>query len=75
MTLQEYQEAHRRTSSTYTAKDALTNGLMGLCGEAGECLDALKSTCIRATRWTRTRWSRSWATSCGISARRRTGWA
>ena len=42
MTLNEYQESAQRTASTKTAEDKLLNGLMGLNGEAGECIDILK---------------------------------
>lgn len=50
MTLNEYQIAAQRTSSEKFADiDAeglnllqLENGLMGLCGEAGECMELLK---------------------------------
>ena len=42
MTFDEYQALAQRTSSTKTKPDKLLNGLMGLNGEAGECIDILK---------------------------------
>lgn len=42
MTLNEYQALAQRTSSTKSRSDKLLNGLMGLNGEAGECIDVLK---------------------------------
>ena len=50
MTLQAYMEAAQRTSSEkFAARTSeglnmkqLENGLMGLCGEAGECMEILK---------------------------------
>lgn len=42
MTFDEYQALAQRTSSTKTKPDKLLNGLMGLNGEAGECIDVLK---------------------------------
>lgn len=40
MTLNEYQALAQRTSNTDHNK--LLNGCMGMCGEAGECIDILK---------------------------------
>ena len=42
MTINEYQALAQRTSSTKTKSDKLLNGLMGLNGEAGECIDLMK---------------------------------
>ena len=42
MTFDEYQALAQRTSSTKTKPDKLLNGLMGLNGEPGECIDVLK---------------------------------
>lgn len=46
MRLNEYQQLARRTSSTdgpeKASYDKLINGVMGLCGEAGECIDVVK---------------------------------
>ena len=42
MTFEEYQSLAQRTSSTKLRSDKLLNGLMGLNGEAGECIDVLK---------------------------------
>lgn len=38
----EYQALAQRTSATKTVMSKLENGLMGLNGEAGECIDVLK---------------------------------
>lgn len=37
-----YQRLAQRTSSNTKAKDKIENGLMGLNGESGECIDILK---------------------------------
>lgn len=43
MTLNEYQELAQRTSRTDMAhRDHIFNGVMGLCGEAGEVIDLVK---------------------------------
>lgn len=43
MTLNEYQELAQRTARPdATGMDKITNGCMGMCGEAGECIDLLK---------------------------------
>ena len=43
MTINEYQQATLRTANkNLTAMEQLTNGLMGLNGEAGESIDILK---------------------------------
>lgn len=43
MTANEYQkEALRTANKDLSFKDQLNNGLMGLCGEAGEAIDILK---------------------------------
>ena len=39
LTVNEYQKEAMRTA---TEKDKLINGVMGLCGEAGECIDIVK---------------------------------
>lgn len=45
MTINEYQEAALRTNdNTLGWLETLLNGLMGLNGEAGECIDLLKKT-------------------------------
>lgn len=48
MTMNEYQQLARRTSNTNgperASYDKLINGVMGLCGEAGECIDVVKKT-------------------------------
>lgn len=40
MTLNEYQALAQRTSNDDA--DKLLNGCMGMCGEAGECIDIMK---------------------------------
>lgn len=43
MTINEYQQAALRTANkNLNSTEQLTNGLMGLNGEAGECIDILK---------------------------------
>ena len=43
MTMNEYQQLAQRTCNiTRTASSKIENGCMGLCGEAGECIDLLK---------------------------------
>lgn len=42
MTGNEYQKAALRTANHRYAEDLLVNGVMGLCGEAGECIDMVK---------------------------------
>lgn len=42
MNFNEYQELAQRTSSTGNITDKIENGVMGLNGEAGECIDLVK---------------------------------
>lgn len=42
MTGKEYQKAAMRTASDMVQKDLILNGVMGLNGEAGECIDLVK---------------------------------
>ena len=43
MTINEYQNLALRTlNPALTGKDVLINGVMGLCGEAGEAIDLVK---------------------------------
>lgn len=42
MTGTEYQQKAMRTASEKSKMDLLENGVMGLCGEAGECIDVVK---------------------------------
>ena len=42
MNFNEYQKLAQRTSGTLSDKDKLLNGVMGLNGEAGECIDVVK---------------------------------
>lgn len=53
MTVNEYQKMAMATLNPALAKkDVLINGVMGLCGEAGEAIDVVKSIWPRAIRWT-----------------------
>ena len=43
MTINEYQKLAMTTlNPDLTKKDVLINGVMGLCGESGECIDIVK---------------------------------
>jgi NTP pyrophosphatase (non-canonical NTP hydrolase) len=42
MTFDDYQRQAQRTSNTIGMNAKIENGCMGLCGEAGECMDILK---------------------------------
>ena len=42
MNFNEYQNHAHRTSGTLTKESKLLNGVMGLNGEAGECIDVVK---------------------------------
>lgn len=42
MNFNEYQELAQRTSNTKNYRDKINNGVMGLNGEAGECIDIVK---------------------------------
>ena len=42
MTMNDYQLLAQRTSSTSTAGGRIENGILGLCGETGECADHWK---------------------------------
>lgn len=42
MTGKEYQKAAMRTASGMVQKDLILNGVMGLNGESGECIDLVK---------------------------------
>ena len=45
MTLNEYQELALRTANPeLTDMGKIQNGVMGLCGESGECVDIVKKT-------------------------------
>ncbi|MDR1663901.1 MAG: nucleoside triphosphate pyrophosphohydrolase family protein [Clostridiales bacterium] len=37
-----YQKLAMRTASSATNENLILNGVMGLCGEAGECIDIVK---------------------------------
>jgi len=38
----EYQELAMKTASDKSKQNRILNGVMGLCGEAGECIDIVK---------------------------------
>lgn len=42
MTINEYQNLAQRTSDTKVGSAKIENGILGLCGESGECADILK---------------------------------
>ena len=42
MDFNEYQKLAMRTASDASKKDLILDGVMGLCGEAGECIDIVK---------------------------------
>lgn len=42
MNLNEYQSLAQRTANTKTPSAKIENGILGLCGESGECADILK---------------------------------
>lgn len=42
MDFNEYQKLAMRTASETGQKNLVLNGVMGLCGEAGECIDIVK---------------------------------
>jgi NTP pyrophosphatase (non-canonical NTP hydrolase) len=42
MDFNEYQDLAMRTSANTASDRLLLNGVMGLCGEAGECIDVVK---------------------------------
>lgn len=42
MTINEYQNAALRTAGTDDPEGLLVNGVMGLAGESGECIDMVK---------------------------------
>ena len=42
MSMDEYQRLAQRTSNTKAESGKLENGILGMCGEAGECADIVK---------------------------------
>lgn len=42
MDFNEYQKLAMRTASESSSQNLVLNGVMGLCGEAGECIDIVK---------------------------------
>lgn len=42
MKFNEYQQLAHRTSANKSQQDCLVNGVMGMNGEAGECIDTVK---------------------------------
>ena len=47
MTINEYQQLAQRTASTTTRGDKIQNGIYGLCGESGECIDLWKKAAFQ----------------------------
>ena len=67
MTVNEYQKLAMVTLNPDLSKrDVLINGVMGLCGEAGEAIDLVKKTWLKATSWTGKALSKNWGTWPGI---------
>lgn len=76
MDANEYQRLAMTTlNPALDRKDVLINSVMGLCGEAGEAIDIVKSGWRRDTSWTRRILQRSWATSLGTWPRRPPPWS
>ena len=42
MDFKKYQELAMRTAGSLSEEDLILNGVMGLCGEAGECIEIVK---------------------------------
>ena len=42
MDMNDYQRQARRTANDLTASGMIENGILGMCGEGGECADILK---------------------------------
>lgn len=42
MDFNKYQELAMRTAGSSSKEDLILNGVMGLCGEAGECIEIVK---------------------------------
>lgn len=55
MTAKEYMTAAQRTSNTQCGIAKLKNGIMGLCGESGECIDLLKKLLFQGHELNRTK--------------------
>ena len=70
MTINEYQTEALRTAAGMNHPnndEILLNGVMGLCGESGECVDMVRSTASKVTSWTKLTSQKSWAMWRGIS--------
>lgn len=71
MTINEYQTEALRTAAGMNHPnndEILLNGVMGLCGESGECVWTwLRSTASKVTSWTKLTSQKSWAMWRGIS--------
>ena len=53
MTGNEYQALAQRTARKgLNVRDKLTNGVIGMCGESGECADAVKKWLFQGHSWT-----------------------
>ena len=51
MNFNDYQRLAQRTSNTDTFSAKITNGILGLNGEAGECADLLKKFAFQGHDW------------------------
>ena len=47
MTINEYQQLAQWTANTLTRADKIQNGIYGLCGESGECIDLWKKAAFQ----------------------------
>ena len=55
MTINEYQQLAQRTASTITRSIKIENGIYGLCGESGECIDLWKKAVFQGHTLDKTR--------------------
>lgn len=66
MTLNEYQVlAYRTTNHELTNQGLIENGVMGLCGESGECIDLVKKSLFQGHALDRESSLTSWAMFSG----------
>ena len=70
MTINEYQTEALRTAAGMNHlnnDEILLNGVMGLCGESGECVDMIKKYRFQGHVWTKLTLRKSWAMWRGTS--------
>lgn len=73
MELNEYQNLAQRTANINdTPGSKIENGILGMCGEAGECADILKKYLFQGHEFDR---DKLMATCSGMSARLLQDWA